>query len=111
MSAQFVAALGAAQRSSAESLRRARDELRRTVQELRKSNEALQIESLERKHGEEAQAELARVSRLTTIEELTVSLAHDMNQPVAAAVTSPNSCFHWLAGGRAPCQDLGRSPP
>jgi signal transduction histidine kinase/HAMP domain-containing protein len=55
----------------------------------------------ERKRAEEAlreaQANLARVSRVTTIGELTASLAHEVNQPIAAAVTSANSCIHWLA--------------
>jgi PAS domain S-box-containing protein len=55
----------------------------------------------ERKRAEEAlreaQANLARVSRVTTMGELTASLAHEVNQPIAAAVTSANSCIHWLA--------------
>jgi C4-dicarboxylate-specific signal transduction histidine kinase len=46
----------------------------------------------------EVQADLARVSRVTTMGELTASLAHEVNQPIAAAVTNANSCFHWLAG-------------
>ncbi|PYU04839.1 MAG: hypothetical protein DMG34_09575, partial [Acidobacteria bacterium] len=66
MSALFVGSLSAAQRSVTESLRRARDDLNGTVQELRKTNTALDAESHERKHAEEAmrqaQAELARVS-------------------------------------------------
>src|ERR1700704_4918681 len=86
MSALFVGSLSVAQRSTTESLRRARDDLRGTVQELQRSNEALQTESLERKHAEEsfreAQAELARVSRVTTMGELTASLAHEVNQPI-----------------------------
>jgi C4-dicarboxylate-specific signal transduction histidine kinase len=101
VSALFVGSLGAAQRSASESLRRARDELKGTVQELQRSNAALQTESLERKNAEEAlreaQADLARVSRVTTMGELTASLAHEVNQPIAAAVTSANSCIHWLA--------------
>jgi len=60
----------------------------------------LQAESLERKHAEEArreaQAELARVSRVTTTGELTASLAHEVNQPIAAAVTNANTCLRWL---------------
>src|SRR5713101_2855149 len=63
VSALFVGSLSAVQRSATESLRRARDDLRGTVQELQRSNEALQAESLERKHAEEtlrqAQADLA----------------------------------------------------
>src|SRR6266481_4349130 len=54
----------------------------------------------ERKRAEEAlreaQANLARVSRVTTIGELTVSLAHEVNQPIAAAVTDANTCLRWL---------------
>jgi C4-dicarboxylate-specific signal transduction histidine kinase len=103
VSTLFVGSLSAAQRSATESLRRARDDLRETVQELQRSHEALQTESLERKHAEEArreaQAELARVSRVTTMGELTASLAHEVNQPIAAAVTNANTCLRWLAGG------------
>jgi C4-dicarboxylate-specific signal transduction histidine kinase len=64
----------------------------------------LQAESLERKHAEEArreaQAELARVSRVTTMGELTASLAHEVNQPIAAAVTNANTCLRWLTRDR-----------
>ncbi len=52
----------------------------------------------ERERLREAQSDLARVSRVTTMGELTASLAHEVNQPIAAAVTSANSCLHWLAG-------------
>src|SRR5438445_3995280 len=101
VSTLFVGSLSAAQRSAAESLRLARDDLRGTVQELQRSNEALQTESLERQHAEESlresQAELARVSRVTTMGELTASLAHEVNQPIAAAVTNANTCLRWLA--------------
>ena len=54
----------------------------------------------ERKQAEEAlrqaQADLARVSRVTTMGELTASLAHEVNQPIAAAVTDANTCLRWL---------------
>jgi PAS domain S-box-containing protein len=54
------------------------------------------------KQGEEAlrqaQADLAHVSRVTTMGELTASLAHEVNQPIAAAVTNANACLRWLAG-------------
>jgi C4-dicarboxylate-specific signal transduction histidine kinase len=101
VSALFVGALSAAQRSATESLRRARDDLKGTVQELQKTNNALDAESHERKQAEEAmrqaQAELTRVSRATTMGELTASLAHEVNQPIAAAVTDANTCLRWLA--------------
>jgi PAS domain S-box-containing protein len=54
----------------------------------------------ERKRAEEAlrrsQADLAHVSRVTTMGELTASLAHEVNQPIAAAVTDANTCLRWL---------------
>lgn len=43
-----------------------------------------------------AQANLARVSRLTTVGELTASIAHEVNQPLAAVVTNANACLRWL---------------
>jgi C4-dicarboxylate-specific signal transduction histidine kinase len=101
VSALFVGGLSAAQRSATESLKRTRDDLREKVQELERSHAALQAESLERKHAEEAlreaQGDLARVSRVTTMGELTASLAHEVNQPIAAAVTNANTCLRWLA--------------
>src|ERR1700716_1556492 len=45
----------------------------------------------------EAQASLAHVSRVTTMGELCASLAHEVNQPIAAAVTSAHACLNWLA--------------
>jgi PAS domain S-box-containing protein len=54
----------------------------------------------ERRQAEEAlrqaQADLARISRVTTMGELTASLAHEVNQPIAAAVTDANTCLRWL---------------
>jgi len=54
----------------------------------------------ERKRAEEAlreaQANLARVSRVTTMGELTASLAHEIKQPIAAAVTNAQTCLRWL---------------
>jgi PAS domain S-box-containing protein len=44
----------------------------------------------------EAQTDLARISRVTTMGELTASLAHEVNQPIAAAVTDANTCLRWL---------------
>jgi PAS domain S-box-containing protein len=56
--------------------------------------------AIEREQGEEAlrqaQADLARINRVTTMGELTASLAHEVNQPIAAAVTNANTCLRWL---------------
>jgi len=56
----------------------------------------------ERKRGRralrQAQADLARVNRVNTMAELTASLAHEVNQPISAAVTAADACLSWLAG-------------
>jgi signal transduction histidine kinase len=45
----------------------------------------------------EAQAELGRVARLTTMGELTASIAHEINQPLGAMVNDATACVNWLA--------------
>jgi PAS domain S-box-containing protein len=45
----------------------------------------------------QAQSDLAHISRVTTMGELTASLAHEINQPIAAAVTDANACLRWLS--------------
>ena len=46
----------------------------------------------------EAQAELAHVTRVMTMGELAASIAHEINQPLAAVVTNANACLRWLTG-------------
>jgi C4-dicarboxylate-specific signal transduction histidine kinase len=63
-------------------------EIKRRVEESRKlAEDALR----------QSQADLARISRMTTLGELTASLAHEVNQPIAAAVTDASTCLRWLA--------------
>ena len=54
----------------------------------------------ERKQSEEAlekaHAELAHVTRVATVGELTGSIAHEVNQPLAAIVNNANACLIWL---------------
>ena len=45
----------------------------------------------------QAQVELARVSRIMTMEQLTSSITHEVNQPLAAVVNSGNACLNWLS--------------
>jgi signal transduction histidine kinase len=56
----------------------------------------------ERKQTEEelrkTQVELAHVTRVMTMGELAASIAHEVNQPLAAIVTNGNACLRWLAG-------------
>ena len=51
----------------------------------------------ERERLRQAQADLAHINRATTMGELTASLAHEINQPIAAAVTDARTCLRWLA--------------
>jgi PAS domain S-box-containing protein len=44
-----------------------------------------------------AQVELAHVTRLTTMGELAASIAHEVNQPIAAVTTNGNAALRWLA--------------
>jgi C4-dicarboxylate-specific signal transduction histidine kinase len=44
----------------------------------------------------QANLDLARVSRVTTMGELTAALAHEVNQPIAASITDANTCLRWL---------------
>jgi C4-dicarboxylate-specific signal transduction histidine kinase len=59
---------------------------RRAEQSRKRAQEALR----------QANRELARVSRVTTMGELTASLAHEVNQPIAASITDANTCLRWL---------------
>jgi PAS domain S-box-containing protein len=45
----------------------------------------------------EGQIELAHVNRVTTMGQLTASIAHEVNQPIAAAVTNADAGLRWLA--------------
>ena len=44
----------------------------------------------------QAQEELAHVTRVTTLGELSASIAHEVNQPLAAIVTNGQACLRWL---------------
>jgi C4-dicarboxylate-specific signal transduction histidine kinase len=47
----------------------------------------------------EAQADLAHVTRVTTLGEIAASIAHEVNQPLAAVVNAAGACLRWLDGG------------
>jgi PAS domain S-box-containing protein len=50
----------------------------------------------DRKRAEQLQADLAHVNRVSTLGELTASLAHDIKQPIGAAVTNAEACVRLL---------------
>jgi len=50
----------------------------------------------ERERLREAQADLAHASRMTTMGELTASLAHEVNQPITAVINGASTCIRWL---------------
>jgi PAS domain S-box-containing protein len=43
-----------------------------------------------------ARSELAHMARVTTLSALTASIAHEINQPIAAVTTSAGACLRWL---------------
>jgi C4-dicarboxylate-specific signal transduction histidine kinase len=45
----------------------------------------------------QANLDLARISRITIMGELTASVAHEVNQPLAASLTNARTCLRWLA--------------
>jgi len=51
----------------------------------------------ERERMQQLQADLAYLSRVTTMGELTASLAHEIRQPITAALTDAKTCLRWLA--------------
>jgi PAS domain S-box-containing protein len=55
----------------------------------------------------QAQAELAHVTRVTTLGELTASFAHEVNQPLAAIVNNANACLALLPSGRPELEEVG----
>jgi C4-dicarboxylate-specific signal transduction histidine kinase len=63
----------------------------RADRKLRESTAALQV----------AHAELARMSRITTMGQLTASIAHEVNQPLMAVVMNAEACVQWLKGEKA----------
>lgn len=86
-------------------LNQARSELELRVEEgtadLRQANQQLRDEIAERHQAEhslhQARGDLAHVSRVTTMGELMASIAHEVNQPLAAIVTNGQACLRLLS--------------
>jgi signal transduction histidine kinase/streptogramin lyase len=74
--------------------------IQQRAEQLALINAKLEAQIAERKQAEEAlrqaQADLTHSSRVSSMGELTASLAHEIKQPIAAAVTNANTCLRWL---------------
>ena len=97
--------VSAAKKEQEEALTEARDQLEDRVEvrtaELRKSNEELRRSIEEHRKAQQAlmktQTELAHLSRVFTMGELTTSIAHEVSQPLTAVVTQGHACVEWLS--------------
>jgi PAS domain S-box-containing protein len=69
------------------------------IDNLRRAEQALQ----------RAQAELAHVTRVATLGELTASIAHEVNQPLAGIVTNGEACLRWLRRDQPDLEEAQRS--
>jgi C4-dicarboxylate-specific signal transduction histidine kinase len=80
--------------------RRAENALALKAIELQEANDALRAEISERRRAEQAlqgaRSELARAARLTSMGELAATIAHEINQPLAAISNSAGACVRWL---------------
>jgi signal transduction histidine kinase len=83
---------------------RAFEEVDRLRCQLEGERDYLQEQVAERKQAEEAlrqaQADLAHANRVSSLGELTASLAHEVKQPIAATITNANTCLLWLSRGQ-----------
>ena len=65
---------------------------------------AIVVDITGRKRAEEAlqqaQADLARINRVMLLEEMAASIAHEVNQPIAAVITNANAGMRWLEAGQ-----------
>jgi PAS domain S-box-containing protein len=57
----------------------------------------------------DAQMELAHVTRVTTLGEMTASIAHEVNQPLAGVVANAEACLRWLRRGTPDVDSACRS--
>ena len=60
----------------------------------------VEIRESERRYRE-IEVELAHANRVATMGQLSASIAHEVNQPIAAAITNANAALRWL-GARPP---------
>src|SRR5258706_3022597 len=86
LAAGFVLAITAAQKRAEEKLLKTARDLQTNIEDLNRTQQELH----------KAQAKLAHMTRLTTMGELTASIAHEVNQPLTAVVNNANACISLL---------------
>jgi C4-dicarboxylate-specific signal transduction histidine kinase len=85
--------VSSSQRKSREELRAAHDQLEIHVAERTAELERANADLREREHQLRM---IEHLSRVLTVGELTASIAHEVNQPIAAVVTYGHACLEWL---------------
>lgn len=92
--------LYAHRRRTEETLNKAHQDLQKKAAELQHTNDALLAEIAERKRTEAiletTRSELTRSAQLASMAETAASIAHEINQPLTAAVTNAEACVRWL---------------
>jgi C4-dicarboxylate-specific signal transduction histidine kinase len=109
--------ISSSKRKGEEALREARDQLEVRVAErtaeLQKSNAELQKTVGQHEKAQQAlmktQAELAELSRLLTMAELTASIAHEVNQPLTAVAVYGRACLEWLSASPPNLEEARRA--
>jgi PAS domain S-box-containing protein len=75
------------------------------IEDLRRAEEELRLRETRLR---DAQMALAHANRVTTIGQLAASIAHEVSQPIAAAITNANAARRWLTPSRPIWRRSGR---
>ena len=67
------------------------------ITERKRADEERRAAEQERERLHQLETDLAHINRVSTLGEMAASLAHEIKQPIAAAITSANICVEWLA--------------
>lgn len=110
-------AVAARRRHAERALQRAQEDLEERIRErtleLRSVNDKLIKEINEHRRAEmalrQSQAELGRAARIMNLAELTASIAHEINQPLAAVVSNGEAARNWLRRSPAATHECAES--
>lgn len=110
-------AVATKRRHTERALQRAQEDLEERIRErtleLRNVNDKLIREINEHRRAEmalrQSQAELGRAARIMNLAELTASIAHEINQPLAAVVSNGDAARNWLRRSPAATRECAES--